>query len=55
MPKYANERLVAGLTMPGVIAADDDLPFGKVIEDILLVITASEPEEWEYRVVFLPL
>ena len=58
MPKYANERLVAGLPMPGVIAADDDLPFGKVIKvikDILLVITASEPEEWADRVVFLPI
>lgn len=58
MPKYANERLDAGLPMPGVIAADDGFPFGKVIEDILLIlliISASEPEEWENRVVFLPL
>lgn len=41
--------------MPGVIAMPLDAPIGPVIEDLLIVIRASEPEDYEGQVVFLPL
>lgn len=39
---FAYERVRAGLPMPGVIEVDDDLPIGQAINDILLVVEASE-------------
>jgi predicted nuclease of predicted toxin-antitoxin system len=55
MPKYAYERVRAGQPMPGVIAVHLDAPIGAVIEDLLVVIGASEPAEYEGQVVYLPL
>ncbi len=55
MVGFANDRIAAGLPMPGVIAARDRLPMGQVIEDLLLIIDASEMSEWDNKVTFLPL
>ena len=51
MAHFAYERVRAGKTMPGVIEVPDDLP----IEDILLIAEYSDKDEWEGRVVYLPL
>jgi predicted nuclease of predicted toxin-antitoxin system len=55
MPKFARERLAAGLPLAGVIIVRDTLPVGEVIDDLLLMLGASEPSEWENVVDFLPL
>ena len=55
MPKYANQRIAAELPMPGVFVARQDLPIGLVIEQMVTIISASEPHEWNYQVSFLPL
>jgi hypothetical protein len=55
VPNYAYERVRGGQPMPGVIAMPLDAPIGPVIEDLLIVIRASEPEDYEGQVVFLPL
>lgn len=55
MVGFANDRLAAGLPMPGVFAARDSLPIGQVIEDLLTVHDASEISEWENKVIYLPL
>ncbi len=52
---FANDRLKLGQPMAGVIAARDSMPFGQVIDDLLLILGASDSSEWENRVVFLPL
>ncbi|KXK13502.1 MAG: hypothetical protein UZ14_CFX002001581 [Chloroflexi bacterium OLB14] len=52
---FAYERVRAGLPMPGVIEVDDDLPIGVAINDILLVVEASEQGEWEGQIVYIPL
>lgn len=36
MKQHVNERLVAGLPMPGVFELGQDVPIGQAIEDILL-------------------
>ena len=41
--------------MPGVIEVADDLPIGRVVEDILLLVEYSERGEWEGQVIYLPL
>ena len=55
MPNHAFDRLAAGLTMPGMIVVSKKLELKKVIEDILTLAGASEPEEWEGKVKRLPL
>ena len=41
--------------MPGVIEVADELPIGKVVEDILLLAEYSDRGEWEGQVIYLPL
>jgi predicted nuclease of predicted toxin-antitoxin system len=55
MTKYANERIAKGLPLAGVIFIRDTVPVGKVIEDLLAVLGASQAGEWEDRTEFLPL
>jgi uncharacterized protein with PIN domain len=55
MTKYAKERIMQGLPISGVIFIQDTLPVAKVIDDLLAILGASEPEEWENRIDFLPL
>lgn len=55
MTKYASERIEQGLPMAGVILIRDTLPVAKVIEDLLVILKASEADEWENRIDFLTL
>jgi predicted nuclease of predicted toxin-antitoxin system len=55
MVGYANERIAAGLPMPGVILVRNTLPIGQVVADLLVIAGASEMHDWENRVIFLPL
>jgi predicted nuclease of predicted toxin-antitoxin system len=55
MPNYAYQRLREGKPLAGVFIINDHLPIGQVVNELLAVAGASEPEEWENRVVFLPL
>ncbi len=55
MPVYANERLRAGLAMPGVVQIPCTLPLGQAVEDLLLLIGGSLEQEWENLVRYLPL
>jgi hypothetical protein len=52
-PAYA--RVLAGLPMPGVFKISLSLPVAEVIEDLLILIEASEEAEWEGKVLYLPL
>ncbi len=55
IPKFVNRRLEAGLLITGVVMVRDDLPIKEVIDDLLLIIGASNAEEWVNRVEHLPL
>jgi predicted nuclease of predicted toxin-antitoxin system len=52
---YAWERVRLGRPMPGVIVVLTDRPIGQVIEDLEILLLASEPEELEGQIRFLPL
>lgn len=52
---FAWERVRAGILMPGVIVALTDRPLGQVIEDLEILLLASEPQEFEAQIRFLPL
>ncbi|MDJ0718867.1 MAG: DUF5615 family PIN-like protein [Prochloraceae cyanobacterium] len=52
--RYAYERIASGQTMPGVIEVTSDSSMGKVIEDILLLVSCSLEGEIEGQILYLP-
>ena len=55
VPGFAFERVDAGQPMPGVVVADDDIPIGAAIDDLLLIALCSDEGESEGQVLYLPL
>lgn len=51
----AYARVEQGVPMPGVILVPETLGIGKALEDLELLISASDPEEFPDRVTFIPL
>lgn len=51
----AYERVAAGLPMPGVFQVNAQMPVGQAIQELLLIIGASEPSEWDMQVKHFPL
>ena len=52
---YAYDRVRAGLSMPGVIEVRIDQGIGTTIDDLVILISASTPEEFENQVRYVPL
>ena len=52
---WANERFQRGERVAGIIVVPQAAPIGLIIEDILSVATVGTPEEFENRIVYLPL
>lgn len=52
---FADERVQAGLSRPGVFEITRAVPIGRAIEDILLLAECSMEGEWEGQVRYLPL
>jgi hypothetical protein len=48
-------RFITKNTSPGVIVASQRLAIGIVVEELLLIWSASEADEWVNRIVHLPL
>lgn len=55
MRRYVDERLNAGLPMPGVLVVSQQVTIAQAIEDILLLAGCSLEGEWEGQIIFLPL
>jgi hypothetical protein len=55
MKQAVDERIIAGLPMPGVFEVGQKVPIAQAIEEILLVAECSLEGEWEGQIIFLPL
>ena len=55
MRAYAEERLKAELPMAGLILVRQAAPIGRVIDDLVLMAEITTAEEWDGKIVFLPL
>jgi hypothetical protein len=55
MPRHFAEFLATGATSPGVFLVKQQTPLAPVIDDLLLIWTASMPEDWKNRIVAIPL
>jgi hypothetical protein len=53
IPKAAYLRISNNLPMPGVIMCPNTMPVGETIEYLIVIIGASDPAEYVYRVLFL--
>jgi hypothetical protein len=48
-------RFVAGARSPGLILVRERTSIATAIEDLVLIWSASEPEEWTNRLLWIPL
>jgi hypothetical protein len=55
MPKFAIDRIKRRLAMPGLFVVGDRLPVRETIDELLLIDGCSGMDEWNGRIVFLPL
>ena len=55
MPAHAYERVRKGEAMAGVFIIARDMPVGKAISELQLLVDGSFEGEWSQLVVFLPL
>ena len=54
MNKYAYARLEAGQPLPGVVIIPKELVIGSALEELVLLLICSQPEEFPNRIVHLP-
>lgn len=52
---YAYDRVKAGKPMPGVIEVARTVSVGQLVEEILMWIETSQPDELEGQVVYVPI
>lgn len=52
---YHFATLLSIQTSPGLLIVPQHLPLAAVVEDLLLIWSASSPEEWVNRICYLPL
>ena len=53
--KYAYECVKSGLTMPGVIEVDNELPVGQAIDERIVIIGIGQPEDFDNQVHYVPM
>ena len=54
MTRFAWERVANGQSMPGLFEVDPNLGIGPAIEELVLIATCGEANEFENRVHYLP-
>ena len=55
MPAAAYVRLAEDKPMTGLFMVPQTFPVGPIIDDLVLVWSGSDREEWENQVIFLPM
>lgn len=55
MPWHFADFIQAGNSSPGVLLVPQRLPMGEVIEELLLIWAASDADEWQDRILRIPL
>lgn len=55
MPRYVYDRVHAGQPVPGVIAVHRHTPIGQAIDELEILIGASEPEDFANQVTYIPI
>ena len=53
--RYAYDRLIKNLSMPGVIEIPTNAPIGRVIEDLFMILECGTPKDLDGQIYYLPL
>jgi hypothetical protein len=54
MPTHFAAHLEAGGHVPGILMVGEDCSIAQLVEELLLILGASESEEWRDRLIYLP-
>jgi len=49
------ERFLTNRSSPGLIVVDQDLDIGRSIEELLLIWTATDIDEWKDKIGYVPI
>jgi len=55
MPGHLSKHLAAGRHIPGILVAPFPLDIGALVEELILIWGTSLPDEYQDRIVYLPL
>lgn len=55
VPDFAFQRIAAGQSMPGIFVVNDRLSLRQAIDELLFLDEHSEQDEWDGKVLYLPL
>ena len=55
MPGHLRDHLAVGRHIPGILVAPFPLDIGALIEELILIHGASQPDEYRDQIVYLPL
>ena len=55
MPRHFGDFLQDRGSSPGVLVVPQSLPIGEAIEELVLIWGASDAEEWENRILRIPM
>ena len=55
MPTHFAAHLEAGGHVPGILMVGEDFSVAQLVEDLLLIWSATEAEEWQDRLIYLPM
>ncbi len=55
MPVHLQDHLALGRHVPGILTVRPHMPFGQVIDDLILIWSVAEPEEYQDQIVHIPL
>ena len=54
MPRYFGE-FIRSMSSPGLIVVPQSLALREVVDRLVLIWAATQPEEWTNRIVYLPI
>ena len=55
MPQHLSDHLSAGHHVPGIFTINLEVPMGKIIEELLLIVGASDEDEYIDQITYIPL
>ncbi|MDZ8067252.1 MAG: hypothetical protein RMY64_16785 [Nostoc sp. DedQUE08] len=55
MPVHLAEHITVNRHVPGIFILNQNLSIGENIEELIIVALASEDDEYQDRIVYLPL
>jgi hypothetical protein len=55
MPQHFATHLQAGGRVPGILMVSEDFSMAELVDDLLLIWSASDADEWRDQVIYLPL